>query len=196
MKPRWALVAVILLVAGVVAVWPRGEEPKPAAPGPDLTSARAEAALMACPTASGGPDSVRGITAECLADGARVDVAGVLAGRPVLLNVWATWCQPCREELPVLAEYAAGTDAVAVVGLAIKSPTADALGLLRDLGVKFPNLLDTDGSVERGLKIPAALPASYLISADGTVTFISDPRLLRSVDDVRGAVTRYLGGAR
>ncbi|MGH3861694.1 TlpA family protein disulfide reductase [Actinokineospora sp.] len=196
MKSRWALVAVILLMAGAVALWPRGEEPKQAAPGPDLTAARAEAALTPCVTAAGGPESVRGVTAECLADGAKVDVAGVLAGRPVLLNVWATWCQPCREELPVLADYAAGEGAIAVVGLAIKSPTADALGLLRDLNVKFPNLLDTDGSVERALKLPAALPASYLVSADGTVTFISDPRLLRSVADVRGAVTRYLGGPR
>ncbi|MFC7612473.1 TlpA family protein disulfide reductase [Actinokineospora soli] len=110
----------------------------------------------------------------------------------MLLNVWATWCAPCREELPVLAEYAASEGAVDVVTLAVQSPEGDSLVLLRDLGVKLPALIDEDGALGRALRVPGALPASYLVSADGTVEFISDPRLFRSVGDIRAAVERGL----
>ncbi|SDD85063.1 TlpA family protein disulfide reductase [Actinokineospora iranica] len=197
-RARWVLVAVVLLVAGVVAVWPRGADPGPVAapPEPDLTAARVAAALEPCPVGAGGPTALREARAECLADGSRVVVSNVLGGRAVLVNVWATWCPPCRDELPLLAEYAASPDAVDVVGVAIKSPPKDVLDLLHTLDVRFPNLLDRDGSVERGLKVPDALPASYLVAADGTVTFIGQPRVFRGVDDIREAVSRYLGGAR
>jgi thiol-disulfide isomerase/thioredoxin len=191
-RVRWALAAVVLVAAGVVAFWPRGGSAP--APSPDLSAARSQAALTPCATGGTGPQALRGVTAECLADGGRVDVEGALGGHAVLVNVWATWCEPCRGELPILAEYSARPGSVAVVGLAVKSPPADALGLLAGLGVKFPNLLDTDGSVERALNLPAALPASYLIAPDGTITMVSVPRVFRSVDDVSGVVTRYLGG--
>ncbi|WP_092779192.1 TlpA family protein disulfide reductase [Actinokineospora terrae] len=193
---RWALVAVILVVAGAVAVWPRGAEPTaPPPPGPDLTAARAAAALTACPTGA-GVQSLVDAHAECLADGAQVVAGNVFGGRPVLVNVWATWCMPCRDELPLLAEYATGPGAVEVVGIAVQSQDKDALDLLSALGVRFPNLLDRDGQVQRGLRVPDALPASYLVAADGTATLITQPRLFRSVDDVRSVVDRHVGGGR
>jgi thiol-disulfide isomerase/thioredoxin len=121
-----------------------------------------------------------------------VNFGGALAGHPVLVNVWATWCEPCRDELPVLAAYAAEPKAVAVVGLAVQSPEADALALLTRLGVRYPNVADPDGAAVRALKVPDALPASYVIETDGTVHFVTDPRLFRSVDAVRQTVARYV----
>ncbi|GAA2988324.1 TlpA family protein disulfide reductase [Actinokineospora diospyrosa] len=195
---RWVLVAVILVVAATVALWPRGSDPAPARPGPDLTAERTAAALKPCPTGSGAPGLAEA-SAECLSDGTRVTAGNVFGGRPVLVNVWATWCMPCRDELPLLAEYAAGPGAVEVIGVAVQSSDKDALELLAALGVRFPNLLDRDGQVQRGLRVPDALPASYLVAADGTATLITQPRLFRSVDDVRSAVdshVSHVGGGR
>jgi thiol-disulfide isomerase/thioredoxin len=191
---RWSIAAVVLMIAGVVAIWPRSE-PTPAPPGdeparsaPDLAAARAEAGLPPCATGDGdrGPADLRGIPAQCLGDGRPVDVAAAL-GAPVLVNMWATWCEPCRAELPVLAEYAEQPDAIPVVTLGVESRPADALELLAALDVKLPTLLDEPGRAKQKLR-PIGLPASYLVTADGAVTLIENPRVFESVDQVRQAV--------
>ncbi len=187
---RWAIAAVILMIAGVVAIWPRSAPtPTPDATSqtaPDLTQARAKAGLPACATGDQGPAGLRGITAECLGDGRSVDVAKALQA-PVLVNMWATWCEPCKTELPVLARYAAEPGAIKVVALGVESRPADALELLTALKVKLPALVDEDGVAKRKLH-PAGLPASYLVKADGSVTLIENPRVFASVDEVRQAV--------
>jgi len=197
-RARWLLAGLIVATATVIALWPRSHDaPARSAlpPGPDLAAARAAAALAPCSASGGGPAvpaPLSGIRLECLADGSTVDLAAALGGRPALVNVWATWCEPCRDELPVLAAYAAEPKAVAVVGLAVRSPEVDALTLLTRLGVRYPNVADPDGAALPALKAPAALPASYVIESDGTVHFVTDPRLFRSVDAVRQAVARYV----
>lgn len=187
---RWAVAVVILMIAGVVAIWPRSEpDPAPqetSQSSPDLTRARAEAGLPACETAGEGPADLRGITAECLGDGKPVDIAATLQA-PVLVNMWATWCGPCKTELPVLAEYAKEPDAIKVVTLGVESRPADALELLTALNVKLPALLDEDGTARQKLH-PVGLPASYLVKADGSVSLIESPPVFRTVDEVRQAV--------
>ena len=184
---RWAIAAVILMIAGVVAIWPRSEPtPTPdetTQSGPDLTAARAKADLPVCATTDKGPADLRGIAAECLADGGSVDVSRTLEG-PVLVNVWATWCEPCKTELPVLDEYAREPGALKVVTLAVQSKPADALELLAALDVHLPSLIDGTGAIMKKLH-PAAIPASYLVGADGTMTMIQNPRVFESVDQVR-----------
>ncbi len=187
---RWSIAAVILMIAGVIAIWPRFE-PDPMAPeesaqtAPDLTDARAKADLPACPEGADGPADLRGITAECLADGRTVGIATGLEG-PVLVNMWATWCQPCKTELPILAEYAAQPGAIPVVTLGVESRPGDALELLTALKVKLPSLLDEAGRAKQKLH-PIGLPASYLVE-NGTMTLIENPRLFESVDQVEQAV--------
>lgn len=187
---RWSIAAVILMIAGVIAIWPRSA-PEPAPPqdatqaAPDLSQARAKAALPACPKGAQGPADLRGITVECLADGSTLDVATALDG-PVLVNMWATWCQPCKTELPVLDAYAKEPGAIPVVTLGVQSRPADALELLTTLKVKLPSLLDEDGKAMRKLH-PVGLPASYLVE-DGTITLIENPRVFESVDQVKRAV--------
>jgi thiol-disulfide isomerase/thioredoxin len=187
---RWAVAVIILMIAGVVAIWPRSDP----APTPeqttqtsqDLSQARAKAQLPACATGDQGPADLRGLTAECLADGRSVDIAKTLQA-PVLVNLWATWCEPCKTELPVLARYAQEPGAIRVVALGVESRPADALELLTALHVRLPALLDEDGKAKDKLH-PVGLPASYLVRADGSVTLVENPRVFRSVDEVRQAV--------
>ena len=186
---RWTIVVAVLVVAAAVALWPRGaDEQSAAAPPSTAPSARAAAALPRCPTGPVGPDQLAGARAECLADGSTVDFSRLLSNGPVLVNVWAAWCEPCRDELPLLAEYAARDGAVRVVTVAVQSKSADALDLLAALRVRLPSVLDTGGVISTALRVPKALPASYVVDAAGAVRLVTEPRLFHSVEEITAAV--------
>jgi thiol-disulfide isomerase/thioredoxin len=184
-----ALAIAVLVLAVIVAVLPRGKgSPKVAE---DLGPVRAKAALAACPKGSGEVQQLQGVSVPCLGDGSPSDLGTALAGHKTLVNVWATWCQPCKTELPVLNTYAAEPGAVGVLGVQVASSASDGLDLLAALGVHLPSVYDGDGPagpVRTALKVPPSLPASYLVSPDGQVRFISNPRLFENTDQVRAAV--------
>jgi thiol-disulfide isomerase/thioredoxin len=208
---RWLLAGIVVVVAVAIAVWPRGQDSagtaaaRPSATA-DLAAERARADLPACPaqpTGSQPPkdtNALAGARVTCLADGARVDLGALLAGAPALVNVWASWCQPCQQELPALDAYAATPGAIRVLGVQVQSDQLSGLRLLASLGVRhLPTVFDTGGDAARALRLPVGLPVSYLVRPDGTATVITRPsRVLDSVAQVRQAVTTYLrpgGGA-
>lgn len=199
---RWTLVLGVLVLAGIVALLPVLREQPPAAPGDqgDLAEARQAARLPDCPEASGGSDGtavprLRDVVVRCLADGGQTDVGAALAGRTTLINVWATWCQPCRDELPVLAAYAASDGAAEVLAVQVDSDEREGLDLLAELGVRLPAVHDGDGRgpIRSALRTPQALPVSYVVSSAGEIRLIENPRVFASVEQVRKAVRAYGG---
>jgi len=95
-------------------------------------------------------------------------------GKPVLLNVWASWCDPCRTEMPLLEKAhkrmvaAGGT----VLGVDVQDDRVKALEFLREKRITFPSLRDRDRSYVQRLGV-SAYPESFLIDRAGRVVALS-----------------------
>lgn len=89
-------------------------------------------------------------------------------GRPVFLNLWASWCFPCREEMPAIDAASIAHPEVAFVGVAVQDSEADAAEFAEEVGVSYVLGFDNDGDVENAYN-PLGLPASYIISGEGVI---------------------------
>jgi thiol-disulfide isomerase/thioredoxin len=155
-----------------------------------LAGPRQRADLPPCPAdgADLGPERLRGVVVECAADGSPVDVARALAGRNVVLNLWAYWCGPCADELPAMQEYQrrAG-DTVKVITVHQDENEAAALVRIAELGVHLPVLQDGRRSIAAALSLPNVMPATVVLRTDGSVaTVLAQP--FTSADEIAAAV--------
>jgi cytochrome c biogenesis protein CcmG, thiol:disulfide interchange protein DsbE len=89
-------------------------------------------------------------------------------GKVVFLNFWATWCIPCREEMPGLERLhqTYQSQGLAIISIDLKESAEQVKAFLQQHGLSFPALLDQSGSVFRDYLV-AGMPTTYLIGRDG-----------------------------
>jgi len=96
-----------------------------------------------------------------------------LRGEVVLINFWASWCGPCRQEMPVLSELHDKYKDMGftVLGVNVEENSGAARKLLRDMPVSFPVLFDNDSTVSKKYDV-VAMPSTVLVDRDGNVRYL------------------------
>ena len=160
----------------------------------------AVAALLAACARSGVPDLVVSGNPRPLppADGGVhevswstfQDIVAGQSGHVVVVNVWASWCTPCRAEAPEVARLAEAIDPEAVmVGLVAQDSPANAREFIDEFSLRFPNLLDVSGEITERLEM-RGFPTTYVFDPDGrlsTLMFggVTEQRLVAAIRDAQ-----------
>jgi cytochrome c biogenesis protein CcmG, thiol:disulfide interchange protein DsbE len=107
-----------------------------------------------------------GFSVPALDGSGQVTLAG--RDRPVILNFWASWCEPCTREMPALIEFHTLNPGVDVVGLAVNDRPADSRRFAEDLGIPFELGTDRGGEVAADYAVPG-LPVTVVIDERGRI---------------------------
>jgi len=161
-RPRWPLGALTALVVAFVAigflVFGGEDDAEPTIPTLGGST----------PTGNEAPDF-----AIDLLDGGRFRLTDHLEsdGRPVILNLWASWCGPCREEMPALDAVAAGNPGIFLIGVAVDDEASAARRFAGEVGVSYALAIDEDNTV--GSRYPSpGLPATFFIDGNRQIVKI------------------------
>jgi thiol-disulfide isomerase/thioredoxin len=121
-------------------------------------------------------DPLPELALPCLDGGRPVDLARL--GTPTVVNLWASWCGPCRQELPAFQRYAdrAG-DRLRVIGVITRDRDAAARSMMTDLGLRFPMLVDDEGALLAGVG-RQALPVTLFVDARGRIAYLYNAQAL------------------
>lgn len=208
--PGWLLLAVWVLVPvmaiTLVVVSLTGDDDDPSArevlglgtaevdvQTPELQRQRKAAGIVDCPAPARAASSraeaddpgLPAITLPCLGDDDSVDLS-TLRG-PLVLNLWAQSCEPCRDEMPLLQRLHETTDKVTVLGVDFQDlQPGMALALAEATGTTYPSVADVDGELKAPLRL-TGLPTTLLVDADGRIV-ATERRAFSSYADVVAVV--------
>lgn len=141
----------------------------PALPAPPRSSAGITTAIGRTPSVG---DEAPDFTLKNL-DGEEVSLSD-FKGQPVLINFWATWCGPCRIEMPIIeAMYQKyGDEGFVVLAVDVQESITVVQSFVDSMGLTFPILLDLKGDVADGPYRIRAFPTSYFVGRDGKLTAV------------------------
>jgi cytochrome c biogenesis protein CcmG, thiol:disulfide interchange protein DsbE len=192
-RPAAAVAAAVALLGALAACTSAAGSPEGAGrSSADVGTTRT--VLHPCPAQPDDP--ARGsatlpkLSFRCLGGGT-LDLAKA-PGAPMLVDLWGSWCGPCREELPVLQQLAdTAGDRVRVVGVISKDGLPQAESFAEDAKVTFPSAFDGQGDLMAKLGLNA-LPVSYLVDASGALVY-TQVGPVTSLDQARALVADHLG---
>jgi thiol-disulfide isomerase/thioredoxin len=177
---RWAvvvaLVAVLAVVAGCSGERAGAQAASPLAECTELTAPPGAAAADPAATDQAGADTAAGgrpvpdLTLPCFTGDEPVALPDLRG--PAVVNLWASWCPPCREELPDLQRYAdRAAGEVHVVGVVTEDGWDRAASFAVDFDLEFPSLFDRDGALPARLGT-VGLPVTLFINEAGRLVHV------------------------
>lgn len=214
MTRSWRRGGVAICVAGLVAACTGHHtaatpSPKPL-PAPDIrlvdgvscSNLHEVVPTAPVPTSSGSPakqsqSALPALVLPCLTGAATILDLRTVVGRPTLITLWASWCGPCRKELPAFQRIA-DRGGVVVLGVNTEDDAKEAVAKLTQLHVTFPSVWDFPGrtldALLKSQPIRKALPITIFMRADGTLAKVYQGSGFTD-STLTAAVQTYLGVA-
>jgi cytochrome c biogenesis protein CcmG, thiol:disulfide interchange protein DsbE len=144
--------------------------------------------VVSCSSIETNPDITEGTTLECLDSNSKVVIEAIKG--PAIINVWGSWCAPCRDEMPFLRELAA-TGKVQIIGIDVEEPNIEkGRKFVIDQGITWPNLYDQNGSTKS--TFGPGVPVTWYVNSQGEVVY-KHIGVLKSKDELFSEVEKYLG---
>jgi thiol-disulfide isomerase/thioredoxin len=146
--------------------------------------------VVSCESISQDPTFTGGVQMDCLdrSEGAQL---GALRG-PMVVNVWGSWCGPCKKEIPVLrAFHERAKDKVALIGVDVEEANFDdGRTFVERNGITWPNLYDPDGRSREYFGL--GVPVTWFIAADGSVAY-KHVGIIKDLDEILMLTEKHLG---
>jgi thiol-disulfide isomerase/thioredoxin len=193
---RWLLWLVAAAAVAVVVVVGLRQAPETTAPAAPTTSPLSAAEVRA--KLGGAPPALAGLhrQANAILPGARKALRArlrELRGHPVVVNVWGSWCGPCRVELPVIQRASLEWGRrVAFLGVDLRDNREAAGALLRQIPLTYPSYEDPDGEIALGYRL-VGTPATIYYDASGRQTYIHQGPYYRRAE-IDAQIRRYALG--
>jgi thiol-disulfide isomerase/thioredoxin len=144
--------------------------------------------VISCSTITTDENKTSGTTLECLDGNSKVLLESIKG--PAIINVWGSWCAPCREEMPYLRELAA-TGKVQIIGIDVEEKSMEAARkFVVEQGMTWPNLYDKDGSTKSSFGM--GVPITWYLNSKSEVAY-KHIGVLKSKDQLFSDVEKYLG---
>ena len=146
--------------------------------------------VVSCESISQDATFTGGVELECL-DGSEGAQLGALRG-PVVINVWGSWCGPCKEEMPVFREFhEKAKDKVQLIGVDVEEASLnDGRSFVGGNGITWPNLYDPDGRSRQYFGM--GVPVTWFIAADGNVAY-KHIGIIKDLDQILELTEKHLG---
>lgn len=146
--------------------------------------------VVACNQIELIPNPSEDVTAECLDSSPGVNIAAIKG--PAIINVWGSWCDPCKEELPYFFEYFQTKDPqVQLIGVDVEEKRIeDGRMFARTNGIMWPNLYDEDGSTRKYFGM--GVPVTWFIDDAGKVLY-KKIGPIKSTEELRSLSFKYFG---
>jgi cytochrome c biogenesis protein CcmG/thiol:disulfide interchange protein DsbE len=158
--------------------------------GRDISALPGDGVVVDCSTIQTVATSNESVDLDCLDGKSTIDL-GQIKG-PALVNVWGSWCGPCKDEMPLFVEfYKQHQEKVALIGINVEeSDIEDAREFVRQYGMTWPNLHDAEGSTRATLGM--GVPITLFIDAQGEIVY-RKIGVVTTIEELENDAEKYLG---
>ena len=158
--------------------------------GTDTSALAGDGVVVDCSTIQTVATSNKSVDLDCLDGTSTIDL-GQIKG-PALVNVWGSWCGPCKDEMPLFVDfYEKHREKVALIGISVEeSDIEDAREFVRQYGMTWPNLYDADGRTRTTLGM--GVPITLFIDAEGKIAY-RKIGVVTTIEELEKDTEKHLG---